>query len=182
MHLLRFSLVPLPAERNRPGISVAGTVGRRAGLFSIACTIRGDLSALAIPAPDPLPGRKDRLWEETCLEFFLGALDTEAYWEFNLSPAGHWNVYRFASYRQGMREEPAFASLPCRIRKEPESLELSVELDVGKIFPKGDAMQVAVSAVIRTTKGGTSHWALAHAGLRPDFHRREGFTLTLPGE
>ncbi|PWB65032.1 MAG: hypothetical protein C3F14_05960 [Deltaproteobacteria bacterium] len=174
--------MPFPAERTRPGITIAGSVGRRTALFTIVCTIQGDLSTLAIPAPDPHPGRKDGLWEKTCLEFFLGGPDTEAYWEFNLSPSGHWNVYRFTSYRQGMREEPAFASLPFRMRKEPERLVLSLELDIGKLFPKGDAMQVAICAVFKTMKGGISHWALAHAGHRPDFHRREGFALTLPGE
>src|SRR4030042_7193941 len=56
---------------------------------------------------------------------------SERYWEFNLSPAGHWNVYRFASYRKEMREEPAFASLPFRVRTEPEALRLS------RLSPKG---------------------------------------------
>lgn len=178
----RFSLIPFPAERNRPAIAIAGSVGRRASLVSIDCTIRGNLSALAIPAPEAFPGRKDRLWEETCLELFLRASDSEGYWEFNLSPAGHWNVYRFTSYRQGMREEPSFASLPFRIRKEPGSLGISMERDIGKILPNGDVLNVAVAAVIRTIKGDTSHWALAHAGHRPDFHRRESFLLNLSGK
>ena len=62
--------------------------------------------------PADMPARRDRLWEETCFEFFLAVKNSPRYWEFNLSPAGHWNVYRFADYRQGMQEEPAFASLP----------------------------------------------------------------------
>jgi hypothetical protein len=182
MPLLRFSLVPFPEERNSPEIRIAGSVGRRASLISLACTIGGDLSALAIPEPQPSPERKDRLWEDTCLEFFLGALDSEVYWEFNLSPSGHWNAYRFTTYRQGMQEEPAFASLPFRARKGPESLGLSMDLDIGKILPKGNAMNAAVCAVIKTIQGETSHWALTHAGHRPDFHRREGFALNLAGE
>jgi hypothetical protein len=57
-----------------------------------------------------------------------------------------------------------------------------MELDLGKILPAGGAVEAGVCAVIRTTAGGTSHWALAHPGPRPDFHRREGFALILPGE
>jgi hypothetical protein len=57
-----------------------------------------------------------------------------------------------------------------------------MDLDLGKILPAGETVEVGVCAVIRTETGGTSHWALAHPGPRPDFHRREGFALTLPGE
>jgi hypothetical protein len=182
MHPLEYSLIPFPAERNRPKLRISGSVGRRESLFSIDCAIQGNLSALAIPSPEAFPERKDRIWEETCLEFFLRPSDSEVYWEFNLSPAGHWNAYRFTSYRAGMREEPAFASLPFGFRKEPESLRMFMELDIGKILPKGDSVNVAVSAVIKTKRGETSHWALAHRGHRPDFHRRDAFTLILSRE
>jgi hypothetical protein len=148
----------------------------------IGYALQGKLSEIAIPAPEEMPERKDRLWEETCLELFLGRKDSGRYWEFNFSPAGHWNVYRFASYRKGMREEPAFPSLPFRIRTEPEALRLSLDLDIGKIIPAGEVVEVAVCAVIRTVTGKASHWALVHPGPRPDFHRRDGFALTIPGE
>jgi hypothetical protein len=121
----------------------------------------------------------DRLWEETCLELFLGAKGSGRYWEFNLSPAGHWNVYRFTSYREGMQEEPALSSLPFGVRIEPGILRLSLDLDLRKILPAGEAVEAGVCAVIRTATGGTSHWALAHPGPRPDFHRRDGFALTI---
>ena len=120
------------------------------------------------------------MWEETCLELFLGTADSGKYWEFNLSPSGHWNVYRFTRYREGMREEPAFTSLPFAVRMGPDALELPMELDVGKIVPAGKDLEAGVAAVIETTDGGKSHWALTHPGPRPDFHRRDGFALILP--
>jgi hypothetical protein len=182
MNLRSFSLTPFRGEGNAPDLKITGSIGRRADLLSLNCALLGNLSELALPAPEASPGRKDRLWEETCLEFFLAVKDSERYWEFNLSPAGHWNVYRFTSYREGMREEPAFASLPFGVRKGPESLALSLELAIGKILPAGHALEIAVGAVIKTVNGETSHWALAHPGPRPDFHRREGFRLDIPGE
>jgi hypothetical protein len=182
MNLRNFSLAPFPGERNSPEIGIAGFIRRRESLLSIACTFQGDLSALAIPSREEPPARKDRLWEETCLEFFLGSPDSKGYWEFNLSPAGHWNVYRFTSYREGMREEPAFKSLPFELGKGPEALDISMELDIGKILPAGKAIEAGVSAVIKTKKGETTHWALVHPGPRPDFHRSDGFTLKFPGE
>lgn len=180
MKLREFPLKAFPGEKNGPDIRITGSVGRRAGTLSIRYAISGDLSIIAIPAPGNPPKRKDRLWEETCLEFFLGVHGSEGYWEVNLSPAGHWNVYRFTRYRDGMREEPAFASLPFNVRIEPEALRLSLDLEIAKIIPARSALEVGVGAVIKTFKGETSHWALVHPGPRPDFHRRDGFRLNVP--
>src|SRR5512134_701601 len=112
MRVRKFSLFPFPGEGHAPAIRVAGSMTRRANRLSVRYALTGDLSEIAIPAPQPFPMRKDKLWEETCLEFFLGPTDSERYWEFNLSPSGNWNVYRFASPRKGMAEEPAVPSLP----------------------------------------------------------------------
>jgi len=182
MNLRSFSLKPFPGEKNGPDVKITGTIGRRADTLSLRCALQGALSKLAIPAPEESPKRKDRLWEETCLEFFLGENRSGRYWEFHLSPAGHWNVYRFASYRKGMQEELAFADLPFRIRMEPDVLRFSLDVGLGKIIPAGDAIEVGVSAVLRTVTGRRSHWALLHPGSRPDFHRRDGFTVNIPAE
>lgn len=181
MSLLPFTLKPFRVDEDLPGIRIKGTIARRSAMLSIDCSILGNVSDLSIPAPVGSPERKDRLWEETCLELFLGRKDSGRYWEFNLSPAGHWSVYRFTSYRMGMREEPVFSSLPFRVETGPEALRLSIDLDIGKLVPKGKAVEAAVCAVILNVKGKRSHWALAHPGSRPDFHRRDGFALALPG-
>ncbi len=179
MSLLNFSLKPFREKRPIPGMEIAGSIGRRGNMLTVRCELRGDLSKLAIPARGEVPARKDRLWEETCLELFLGIKDSGNYWEFNLSPAGHWNAYRFSSYRDGMREEPAFASLPIEVRIDPKALRVSLDLDIGTIVPAGKTVEAAVCAVVRTGTGEISHWALAHPGPRPDFHRRDGFLLDL---
>ena len=179
MNPIRFSLRPFHAEGEGAGISITGAIARRAGILSVFFALRGDLRALAIPAAASSPVRKDRLWEETCFELFFGAKGSERYWEFNLSPAGHWNVYRFSDYREGMTREPAFARLPFVVRKGTAALELRLEVDIGKIVPAGAAFEVGVSAVAKTLTGKATHWALAHPGPRPDFHRRDGFALTV---
>lgn len=178
----RYSLKPFRAEGSGHDIRITGSIGRHANRLSVGYKLAGKLSELSIPAFEDSPRRKDRLWEETCVEFFLGVKGSLHYWEFNLSPSGNWNVYRFTSRRKGMREEPAFASLPFAVRREPEVLGLSLELDIGKIIPANKDMEVAVAAVIKSVKGATSHWALVHPGPRPDFHRRDGFLLDLSAE
>ena len=182
MNLRNFSLVPFRGGEDLPGLTISGTIGRSADTLYIVYAVAGNLSVLAVPPAAESPDRKDRLWEGTCLEFFLGAKGSDRYWEFNLSPAGHWNVYRFASCREGRQEEPSFPSLPFGVRIGPDILRLSLDLDLGKILPAGETVEAGVCAVIRTATGGTSHWALTHPGPRPDFHRRDGFALTIPGE
>ncbi|RJP18318.1 MAG: hypothetical protein C4529_12870 [Deltaproteobacteria bacterium] len=181
-NLREFTLVPFRGEEDRPDLAITGQAGRQAGLLSVRYAILGNLSELAIPAPEETPGRKNALWKGTCLELFIGTTGTEAYWEFNLSPGGDWNIYRFATYRAGMREETAVSTLPFEVRAESDALRLSLDLDLATILPPGQAIEVGICAVLRTIAGGTSHWALAHHGPRPDFHRREGFGLNFPAD
>jgi len=176
----RFLLKPFPGEGNPAGLTIGGSIGRRADTLSILYEVRGDLSKVLIPAAADAPRRQDRLWEETCLELFLGTEVSGEYWELNLSPAGHWNVYRFTRYREGMREETAIPSLPFEVRRDPEALILAAEIGVGRIVPADKDLEATVAAVIGTTDGGKSHWAPVHPASRPDFHRRDGIALTLP--
>jgi hypothetical protein len=176
----RFFLKPFPGEGNPAGVTIGGTIARRADALTLRYEVRGDLSKVSIPAAAETPRRKDRLWEETCLELFLGTEDSEEYRELNLSPSGDWNVYRFTRYREGMREETAIPSLPFDVRRDPEALLLTAEFGIGKTVPAGKDLAAAVAAVIKTSDGGKSHWALVHPASRPDFHRRDGFALILP--
>ena len=180
MHPRRFLLKPFPGEGNPAGLTIGGSIARRADALSIRWEVRGNLSKVSIPAAAEAPRRRDRLWEGTCLELFLGTADSGKYWEFNLSPSGHWNVYRFTSYRKEMAEEPAIALLPFDVRRDPEILILTAECNVGKILPTDRDLAAAVAAVIGTIGGGKSHWALVHPASRPDFHRRDGFALAIP--
>jgi hypothetical protein len=182
MRPLRFLLKPFPGEGTPAGVTIGGSIARRADTLSIRYEVLGDLSMLSVPAAEEAPRRKDRLWEGTCLELFLGTSDSGRYWEFNFSPAGHWNVYRFTRYREGMREEKSITSLPFDVRRDSEALTLAAEFNVGKIVPRGVDLAATVAAVIGKPDGGIIHWAPGHPASRPDFHRRDGFALILPGE
>jgi hypothetical protein len=177
----RFSLKPFRAGGPASDLNITGNISRGAAALSLSVTLRGPLAEVALPPSSELPARKTALWEETCFEIFLGTNDSDRYWEFNLSPGGHWNVYRFTSYRQGMREERAFTSLPFRVLLFPDALRLFLKTDLERIIPSGQAVEVAISSVVKTVGGKTSFWALTHPGAHPDFHRREGFLIKLQG-
>jgi hypothetical protein len=177
----RFSLQPFPSPDALDDIHIAGCVARRAGTFLINFTLVGPLAALAMPAPAAPPARRHGLWEGTCFEFFLALVDSPQYWEFNLSPSGCWNVYTFSAYREGMREEGAFTSLPFEAVREERALALGLEINLQRLVHPDEPVDVAASAVIERKGGILSYWALMHCGPRPDFHRRESFTMRLPG-
>jgi hypothetical protein len=174
-----FSLKPFPSAGLLPSLKITGNIGRRSKTLAISYAFLGPLREVLIPAPVDVPARKNALWEETCFEFFLGVKNSEQYWEFNLSPAGHWNVYSFKSYRQGMQEEAAFASLPFSIERQPDALRLSLEIDLGKIILTDQKLKVGISAVIKPSNGELTYWALTHKCPEADFHLRESFILEL---
>jgi hypothetical protein len=177
-----FSLQPFPPTGCTPLVKINGIIGRRGETLAIRYALYGYLPALTIPLPAQTPTRSHGLWQETCFEFFLAVKDSPRYWEFNLSPAGHWNVYRFRAYRQGMAAETAFTSLPMRLRRQADYLLLALEVDLGKIVPADQALELGLSAVIKARVGQVTYWALTHPGPQADFHRRDSFIMEVPGK
>jgi hypothetical protein len=174
-----FSLQPFPPASPLLSLQITGNIARRSNTLAIRYALRGQLAELRIPVEAEMPVRKKELWQETCLEFFLAVKNSHRYWEFNLSPAGHWNVYRFSAYRQGMQEERTFTSLPFSVQKQSDSLLLAMELALDKIVQADQALEVAISAVIKLRDGEVNYWALSHHGLQADFHRRDSFIIEL---
>ncbi len=175
----RFSLQPFPAATPLPHLEITGNIARSSNRLAIHYTLFGQLADIAIPAIETTLARRDGLWEETCLEFFLAAKNSQQYWEFNLSPAGHWNVYRFAGYREGMQEEAAFTALPFLVEIQLNSLSLALDVSLNRIIPAGKTLEVGICAVIQDRSGQLTYWALTHHGPRADLHRRDGFLVEL---
>lgn len=174
-----FSLTQFPSDGLIDNIKITGKIGRRSNTLLINYTLVGPVAEFVVPAQTKTPGRKNSLWEETCFEFFLSLENADQYWEFNLSPSGNWNVYRFTSYRQGMQEEPAFASVPFSVQSHSDSLQISLELPLEKIVPQEQPLKTGISAVIKSMDGRITCWALTHAGTKADFHLRDSFIIDL---
>ena len=179
MEKIKVHLKPWP-DPNLPAIEITGTVERRVDILSMEYYISGSLMDLEIPVPNNSPERRIALWEHTCLEFFIGEPGLSRYWEFNLSPSGDWNVFRFEKYRQGLYEEMAFGEFPFEAGQESHrDFYMNLEWDLKRIFDPGRALEIAVSTVIENKAGGETLWALTHPNSGPDFHHRKGFLLRL---
>lgn len=120
-------------------------------------------------------GRGEDLWKTTCFELFL--YDGEGrYREFNFSPSGKWAACAFAGYRNMAGDfEP---------RTTPEiKHETGASVFVQTVFidrrELEGAESAALAAVIEENGGRPSYWALAHNGLKPDFHDPACFRISL---
>jgi hypothetical protein len=171
-----FSLQPF--DQRATDLEVIGTVARRANVLTLSFSLLGDLTTVEIPDPAS-PTRQRDLWESTCFEFFLSMKNDKQYWEFNLSPAGHWNVYRFDEYRQGMKEETAFTAMPFSVQTEPDALSIALKLNLSSMVSAAQILEMAIATVVKHKDGSLSYWALKHPAKEADFHRREGFLIQL---
>lgn len=133
--------------------------------------------ALRIPAATE-PRFADGLWEHTCLEAFIAPDAGPAYREFNFSPSGQWAVYAFHAYRK--RDTGYSSALAPHIETDVTDtcLRLSVVIPA-ELIPQSDHFKLGLTAVIELVDGRRSYWALAHSGVKPDFHQKQAFCVSL---
>ena len=172
--MTNFSLIPFDLN-TAPAIAIDGEIERDRDRLRIEYRLKG-ASQVVVPKKS-LPTRQHDLWEHTCFEFFLGLKNSNIYWEFNLSPAKHWNVFRFSNYRQDLAEEMAFNTLPFEVFLQDNSLLLNLEVNLNKIISESE-LEVGITTVVED-KQQLSYWALTHSAKEADFHHRDSFIIKL---
>ena len=131
-------------------------------------------SALVVP-PFHGRGRGDELWKTTCFELFLYD-GGGRYREFNFSPSGQWAAYAFSGYRN-LAGNAELREIPELKHETGDKVFMqTVFLDRRELE---EAESAAVAAVIEEEGGRPSYWALAHGGLKPDFHDPACFRIAL---
>ncbi len=173
--MTEFSLIPFDSDTAR-AIAIDGEIERDRDRLRIKYRLKG-ASQVVVPKKS-LPTRQHDLWEHTCFEFFLGLKNSNIYWEFNLSPAKHWNVFRFSNYRQDIAEEMAFNTLPFEVFLQDNSLLLNLEVNLNKIISESE-LEVGITTVVEDKQQQLSYWALTHPAKEADFHHRDSFTIEL---
>jgi len=154
-------------------------VGRSPQVLRICFRVEGDIARLRLPERGAAQ-RRDGLWQHTCFEAFLRPDASVSYHEFNFAPSGDWAAYRFGAPR-GDCTLPAMPAPSIRFDAGADHCTLAAELDVAAIpdLARAAALAAGLAAVIETTAGDLSYWALAHTGPRPDFHDPATFRLRL---
>ncbi len=187
-----FTLKPFEMTAETANLALTATVKRHQNRLSISYCLSGDLASVVLPVEIPTEGksaqRKDRLWEQTCFEFFLGTgRDGKAfqenrnlpYWEFNLSPTRDWNVFALQGYRQGLTEAAAFSHLPFTLRTSADALHLDLSVDIEPLIEAAQSWRLGISAVLLLRSQQESFWAIAHPAAEADFHHPDSFVVEL---
>ncbi len=140
--------------------------------------IEGDVGRLRLPPP-AAARRRDGLWQHSCFEVFLRPDASDSYHEFNFAPSGDWAAYRYGA-RRAERSLPELPTAPAaQCSRLAQSCEVTADIRIGEIpeLACARAIHAALAAVVETTAGKRSYWALAHGGGDPDFHDPATFLM-----
>lgn len=181
-HAAALPLLAHPATPCAEGLQLRGVLAPDGDGWRLHYTLTGDLSALAIPVPQP-PGPADGLWQHTCFEAFVGTTGSTAYRELNFSPSGQWAAYRFSAERVRDLAAESTAHPPVVTCEHTASaLTLQVWLPPA-LLPEPEhnaSLMIGLNAVVEARDGRLSYWALHHPRAeQPDFHHSGGWTHRL---
>lgn len=141
------------------------------GKFHITSTCEGPVDLLDFDATAH-PEARDELWQKTCFECFLLKTNSTEYEEWNLSPAGNFQRYRFQAYRERNLEAPTPTREEFKLMWEHTPGKMSAEFTVPLPF---EPQKLQVCWVLKTKAGEIQYWALNHTLAKPDFHNSDSF-------
>lgn len=181
--LARTPLVPFGPNTWSTSVGLEGSAERAKGGVRLRFGLRVADPALLyalVPEAGPSSERRDELWRTTCFEAFFGVAGSPAYFEFNAAPSGAWAWYAFDDYRKGMAKPVLDSNAEPRLlsfTRREESLE-AVWFIPDAAFGGRTIDAVSPTAVLDRA-GEIGYWAAKHAGVEPDFHRRDSFVVRL---
>ena len=165
---MRVALTPYLQTDHHPLVEF--DVARKGDILSLSFCVSGEY---AFRGPTAIGSRVTGLWEDTCFEFFLADDSELGYFEFNFSPAGDWQVFRFSDYRSGRQLDSTWAPHDFSHRKATSS-EHHFSFEMGLLEGAwAESPQLQAATIIRQPKE-MLYYALSH-GVRPDFHLRDHF-------
>ena len=162
------ALTPYSKTDNHPLVEF--DVTRKGDILSLSFHVSGGYT---FRGPTAIGSRVTGLWEDTCFECFLANSAEQSYVEFNFSPTGDWQVFRFSDYRFGGQLDSNWAPHDFYHRQEtPSEHQFNFEMRLLEgAWPESPLLQAAT--VIRQPEE-MLYYALSH-GRRPDFHLRDHF-------
>lgn len=175
----KFSLLPFDNSHCCSELVVKGEISRTADFLYLNFCLSGNVGEIVLPQNEYEPERRDNLWEATCVECFIKLENSERYYEFNLSPNGCWNLYRFDGYRKGMITEYRLKAIATKFYIEDDHMVIRTSFSLDGLVAPEEMVRVGVSCVLLHPDTTKSYWALSHAAGQPDFHHPESFLLRL---
>ena len=175
-------LLPQDPQESPDLLLSAEFVWREGGILELSYNLRpaqrdGDLLAVSLPSiqPSSVPmqgDRRDELWKHSCFEAFIGVPGSQQYWEFNVSPLGHWNLYSFERYRQGGSGLVEALPPSVTVRQTRRDCRCDVVLDLRPWWPIEGMPELGLTMVVEEINGRLNYWTLYHPGKAANFQDR----------
>ena len=170
-------MIPLvPFGGPEAALTIHGALRHDPSALSITYTVTGNLTSVVLEPRAPHPERRDNLWQTTCFELFFASPTETTYWELNLSPAGHWNLYRFDDFREGMRQEASVTAVAITTKAAADLFTLTATVPLPPEAAALTHLTAALTVVLAHADGNLSYWAAKHHPDQPDFHDRATWT------
>lgn len=160
-------------------LSVNVELSRTADFLYLKYRVHGCRERIVWPPEVLVPQRLDNLWESTCFELFIKPEGSVGYFEFNLSPNGCWNMYRFEEYRKGMAVESILKQMSSELHMEDGETVLRSSFALAGLVKPDDCLLMGISCVFQHTDGTKSYWAAVHPSSEPDFHHPDSFCVNV---
>lgn len=158
-------------------VDITGELSVEPTRIQVRFNLGGEIHLLSYPELKSDVARADELWKTTCFEVFMKLVDQAAYWEYNLSPSGDWNVYRFQAYRQQQQREASITHIDIDVKKSDHKLQtLTASLPLPPVL-RDQPLCLGVSSVVEDKQGHKHFYALNHVAAKPDFHDHKSFTI-----
>jgi hypothetical protein len=144
-------------------------------------SLEAEDGAIVVPEKSKAAVKNDRLWKNTCFEFFISETERDAYFELNFSPSGDWNFLAFDDYREtSQKQSDMDIGKMAEWSKDSDGLTLTAKLPLS-LFSKNstEALDIGIAAVLEHSNAELSYWALAHNGPKPNFHNRDSMCLSI---
>ena len=137
--------------------------------------ISGNISKIKL-APTK---QSNDLWKNTCFELFLSNKNISEYLEFNWSPNGQCNTYKFNDYREKANQD-IYERSDFIVKKENNNIIFESKILLNKynpyIYLDINNLLMGMSVIIETNT--LDYWSNQHLHNRPDFHNKNSY-LTL---
>lgn len=171
---MKVKLSPFHSKRN---YNVHVEFERQSNILKLTYSLVGEIEEVTLPSYRQ-GERQNQLWENTCFELFLSNEKSEEYLEFNISPAGDWNIYHFDGLRSGMKEETKASVTLFPPNKQSTTYTQTVEVNLEDTVFANSPLNIGITTVTRMNEE-VEYWALVHPHHdRPDFHHPAGHILS----
>tara|TARA_R110002072_G_scaffold113986_3_gene243868 strand:- start:21025 stop:21558 length:534 start_codon:yes stop_codon:yes gene_type:complete len=174
---LNFVLTPFHASSLVRQIN--GSVTRDGSCLNLQYQFSGT-SSILLNEPVDFPERRDRLWESTCFECFIGLSSADRYLECNLSSAGHWQAYEFEGYRTIAHTSKDFRVSGDYRRQTPDNNIVRCSVDINHPDFVTEDWHISPAVILKEIDGPLQYFAASHPDNKPDFHLASQRTLILP--